>query len=137
MTPWNPHHKKYTQKLEMVQRRAARFVLQRHHNTSSVTDMLKSLEWESLASRRTKSSLTIFFKIQNSLIAIPPPALVCPSLRPRPDCPHQLQIPFCQTDSYKNSFFPRTIRQWNSLPSSTATMSSLPPFKAALSSMQF
>ena len=134
---WNPHHKKYTQKLEMVQRRAARFVLQRHHNTSSVTDMLKSLEWESLASRRTKSSLTIFFKIQHSLIAIPPPAFVCPSLRPRPGSPHQLQIPFCQTDSYKNSFFPRTIRQWNSLPSPTATLSSLPSFKAALSSMTF
>ena len=45
---WDPHHKKYTQKLEMVQRRAARFTLNRYHNTSTVTNMLSSLQWEPL-----------------------------------------------------------------------------------------
>ena len=33
---WNPHQKKYEQKMKMVQRRAARFTLNRYHNTSSV-----------------------------------------------------------------------------------------------------
>ena len=34
--------------LEMVQRRAARWVTGRYHNTSSVSDMLRSLDWRSL-----------------------------------------------------------------------------------------
>ncbi|CAC5391136.1 unnamed protein product [Mytilus coruscus] len=33
-------------RLEMVQRRAARYVTNRYHNTSSVSDMLNQLEWK-------------------------------------------------------------------------------------------
>ena len=42
---WDPHTHYNTQKLEMVQRRAARYVCNRWHNTSSVTGMLNQLEW--------------------------------------------------------------------------------------------
>ena len=62
---WNPHHSQLVQKLEMVQRRAARYTTRRYRNTSSVTDMLESLNWESLQSRRTKIQLTMLFKIIN------------------------------------------------------------------------
>jgi len=48
---WNPHQKKYEQKIEMVQRRAARFTLNRYYNTSSVTSMLDELSWETLKSK--------------------------------------------------------------------------------------
>ena len=34
--------------LEMVQRRAARWVTGRYHNTSSVSDMVRGLGWRSL-----------------------------------------------------------------------------------------
>ena len=37
---WNPHHKDQTRKLEMVQRRAARYTTNRFRNTSSVSSML-------------------------------------------------------------------------------------------------
>ena len=40
---WDTHYN--TQKLEMVQRRAARYICNRWHNTSSVTGMLSQLEW--------------------------------------------------------------------------------------------
>ena len=36
---WDPHTKKSISKIEMVQRRAARFTLNRHHNTSGVEEM--------------------------------------------------------------------------------------------------
>ena len=39
-------------KMEMVERRAARFALNRYHNTSSVSDMLQQLGWVSLRERR-------------------------------------------------------------------------------------
>ena len=43
----------------------------RYRNTSSVTDMLDYLGWETLESRRTKLQLTVFYKIVYDLIAIP------------------------------------------------------------------
>ena len=40
-------------------------------NTSSVTDMLENLNWETLSTRRTKSQLTMMFKILHNLVDIP------------------------------------------------------------------
>ena len=67
---WNPHQKKYEQKIEMVQHRAVRFTLNRYHNTSSVTSMLDQLSWETLKSRRIKLQLTNLYKIQHNLIDV-------------------------------------------------------------------
>ena len=60
---WSPHTEQSKHKLEMVQRRAARYCANRYHNTSSVTEMLGDLQWETLESRRTKIQLTMLFKI--------------------------------------------------------------------------
>ena len=40
---WDPHHQKYIDQLEMVQRRAARFTLHNYDYRSFVMDMLKKL----------------------------------------------------------------------------------------------
>ena len=40
---WDPYQQNDKHRLEMVQRRAARYVTNRHHNTSSVNEMLKDL----------------------------------------------------------------------------------------------
>ena len=69
-TVWSPHTKSYTHKVEMVQRRAARYVTNRYRNTSSVTNMLDHLDWESLESRRTKHQLAMLFKIIHGLVDI-------------------------------------------------------------------
>ena len=132
---WDPHHiNKYKDRLEMVQRRAARFTLGRHHNRSSVTNMLHHLKWESLEYRRQKARLSMFYKIQHGLVAVPLPAIVTRAPKPRPGYPHQYLIPFCNTESYKNSFFPLAIVQWNALTPSIACQGSLSLFQAALSS---
>ena len=47
---WDPHLQKDNLKLEMVQRRSARFVTNRYRNRSSVTDMLE--QWTPLEDRR-------------------------------------------------------------------------------------
>ena len=54
---WDPLQQQDKQRLEKIQRRAARYVTNRVHNTSSVSDMLDQLEWLSLESRRTNSGL--------------------------------------------------------------------------------
>jgi len=70
-TVWSPYHKEQIHDLEMVQRRAARYVTNRYHNTSSVTSMLEHLQWETLESRRTKAKLLVVYNISNDLMDIP------------------------------------------------------------------
>jgi hypothetical protein len=67
---WSPHTKDAINKIEMVQRRAARYVTNRYRNTSSVTSMLGDLEWDTLEIRRKKIRLTMMYKIINNLIDI-------------------------------------------------------------------
>ena len=132
---WDPHHKNQEYQLEIVQRRAARFVLGRYHNTSSVTDMLQQLNWESLCQRRAKMRLTMFYKSQHALVALPLPAVVQLPIRPRPRYPHAFQVPYCSTDAYKFSFFPRAVVQWNNLPAYIAMAPTLDQFKGGLAQL--
>ena len=74
----SPHTDQSKQKLEMVQRRSARYCTNRYHNTSSVTDMLQDLNRETLESRRTKLKLVMMYKIIKNLVDIPPDAYLTP-----------------------------------------------------------
>ena len=58
-------------KLESVQRRAARSVTQDYRYTSSVTAMLKDLNWHPLDQRRIDSRLVLMYKATYDLVAIP------------------------------------------------------------------
>ena len=69
---WDPHTHSAIQKIEMVQRRAARYVLRQYHNTSSISDMLEQLQWPTLAQRRYCLRLTMLYKINNSIVTIDP-----------------------------------------------------------------
>ena len=64
----------------MVQRRAARWTLNRHHNTSSVKGMLEDLQWRTLEQRRTDCRLVLLFQIIHGLVQIPPASYLQPSL---------------------------------------------------------
>ena len=70
-TIWDPYIKEDIHKLEMVQRRAARFVYNNHHPTDSVTNMLQSLHWPTLEIRRKFLKLILMYKILKSHIHIP------------------------------------------------------------------
>jgi len=59
-------------KLESVQRRAARFVCHDYRQTSSVTSMLQRLSWDSLQQRRAHNRVWMLYRIRNGLVAIPP-----------------------------------------------------------------
>ena len=137
-TVWSPYTKKDIKKIEMVQRRAARYVTNRYHNTSSVTSMLEHLEWETLEERRTKNQLFMFFKIIHGLVDIPAERYLTPaSTRTRSN--HSLkyrQIP-TSSEYHKNSFFPNTVCLWNSLPATVAEAPGLVSFKRELSKVSF
>ena len=65
------------QRLEMIQRRAAQFVINNYKRTEgTVTDILSKLEWPSLQQRRKESRLVVMYKIQHQDIAVPIPEYI-------------------------------------------------------------
>ena len=120
----------------MVQRRAARFTTRRYRNTSSVSEMLDHLSWETLETRRDKASLTMLYKVVNDLVDIPASTYLTPgSSRTRSSHAFKFRQFQCSQNSFKHSFFPATVVLWNSLPASVAEAPDLASFKRGLSTI--
>ena len=83
---WDPYQKKDIDSIEGIQGRAARFVMNNYSRGSSVTDMMSRLNWRPLAKnqRAQRNTKSKSYKIIT-----------------------------CSSDIYKNSFVPRTIKEWN------------------------
>ena len=131
---WNPYTKENITQLEQVQCKTARYVTNRSHNTSSVNNMIEHLNWRSLADRRSDARLVMLYKISHELVAIPKTDILIPPLRFSRNM-HSLsyQIPPTRLQLRQQSFFPRTIRNWNSLPLNTVKSDSVESFKSAVS----
>ena len=67
---WSPYTNENINKIEMLQRRAARWVCN-DFSYSSVTEMLDNLGWRSLELRRYDARIAMFYKIVYGLVAIP------------------------------------------------------------------
>ena len=119
--------------LEMVQRRAARWVTGRYHNTSSVTEMLHSLDWRTLEQRRVDSRLCMLYKIRNRLVAAEEGDYLQRGTGRRQ---HQYRQIRADKDYTRFSFFHRTVIQWNKLPSHICTADSLESFKTEVSKIE-
>ena len=138
LTVWSPYTSQAKHKIEMVQRRAARYETIRCRNTSSVTDMLENLNWETLETRRTKSQLTMMLKILHGLMDIPADDYFTPaSTRTIALHTKKLRQYVSSTDALRYSFFPRSITNWNSLSASIADASDLVSFKLELFKSSF
>jgi len=69
-TMWHPWQKLLTHRIEMVQRSAERYVQNDYHYTSSVTNMLKELNWSTLEQRRNQASLIMLHTIHNKEVQV-------------------------------------------------------------------
>ena len=67
-TAWVPQTVENCNKLEQVQRRAARFACHRYERAASVTAMMNDLKWESLETRRNNQRLTTFYRMQHNMM---------------------------------------------------------------------
>ena len=113
---WDPHHTSDTNKLEQVQRRAARFVCNNYSPYSSDTQMLSDLGWQQLKDRRKHIRLALFYKIVHHLIAVPHEDILRKAdSRTRSSHNYKYRTLRSHKDPYKFSFFPRTILDWNPL----------------------
>ena len=139
---WDPYHQTSINKLEMIQHRAARFVLNKpwlrsNHHYDSITDMLTYLQWPSLEDRRTVARLTLLYKIVKKLLVIPNHCLPLQTPVSYTRSQHPLKLFQLQSklDLYKFSFLPRTIIQWNSLQISDIDQIDLETFKNAVTNI--
>lgn len=131
---WEPHTKTLINKLESIQRRAARFCMNDFKSKSpgSVTNMIKKLEWESLTDRRLTRRLVILHKAIHGHLSIPVGNLTQPATRTsRHTNSKAFNTIFATKDCYKYSYLPKTIKDWNSLPESIVTITDSDKFKEA------
>ena len=118
-TVWDPYEKRDVNRLEIVQRRGARYVKNRYHNRSSVTDMLADLRWPSLQERRCEARLAMYYNIVNGQVGINMNNRLSQNdTKTDPESGvYRYHLPFCRTLYRQQSFFPRTTGEWNKLPS--------------------
>ena len=134
-TVWDPYLEKDIKKIENIQRNAARFVKNDYSRHSSVTSMMKDLNWTPLQDRRRENRLLLFFKIINNLVAIPPDKHIKfkdKKYNLRSNHSKEIILKHSETDSHKNSFFPRTVIEWNGLKENQVSCQTVSQFKAAL-----
>ena len=125
---WTPHTNHYINKLETIQKRAARFVMSDYRRTSSVSTMLNSLQWQSVEIQHKQQRLIMLYKIIHRIVNLRLPNYIIPAPRVTRGNSMKFIQPTTHTDPYKYSFFPNSISHWNKLPSSVANATSLNDF---------
>ena len=118
---WDPSTKNLQEKVEKVQRRSARWVMNKYRhgpNTTGPSAMIETLGWPLLVERRRVSRLCLLYKMANNLVLMSYSSLLVhypysmKSLHP---------YAFISLDRlpvklyYSTSFLPRTVSEWNSL----------------------
>ena len=132
---WDPHTVKNINSLEMVQRRAARFVKRDYRRTTSASSLIDGLGWSTLSDRRKSSRLCSFCKAYNKLSPISLHHLAQPSRSTRSTADGSCFLTLSsRTNVFKFSFFPRTIVDWNALSSDQRLKSTVDSFRIGLHS---
>ena len=112
---WDPHHQNHIDKLESIQHRGSRFVLNIPYkrnqgpNQIGAKTLMTRLNWPSLQNRRKHQRLIILYKIITEQIAIPLSYLPSKSnAQTRKQHSKKLIIPRSAIDVHKYSLIPRT-----------------------------
>ena len=116
-----------------IQRRTAQWVMKDYNRCSSVTAMLHELNWPPLQLWRKINRLQMFYKIIYNQAALSIPQRFQTTQHfTRHYHPHHFIIPSARTNSYQNSFYLRTIKEWNMLPSYIIEAANLQSFSSHL-----
>jgi Reverse transcriptase (RNA-dependent DNA polymerase)/Endonuclease-reverse transcriptase len=118
---WDPHQQYLCDNIEMVQRRAARFVTNTYHPLASVTEILNQLQWPTLHERRQIDKFVSLFKLVFNEVNydLSQHIQIHPHILPR-NHPYKLSniMGVRNTNQHHFSFLPQAIRDWNVLPKS-------------------
>lgn len=117
---WDPHTIKDINQLEMIQRKATRFIVNKYRRSDSPSEIMKKNKIVSLHSRRKFHRIKFLHNVMTGYTKLTD----LPYLRPvttrqtRHTRANILQPIFARTKAFQNSYFPRTIQDWNILPES-------------------
>ena len=154
-TVWDPFRKMNINKLEQIQRLGARFISNdyKSRNPGCVTEMLLTNNLPTLQSRRREARLTLMYKISHGLLpSIQPEAYLCPIKNKRRITARKFHgfdhsniverhqnnntrgyvVPAATTSELRNSFFVRTLQEWNSLEDTTVCAPAVESFRSHL-----
>ena len=128
---WNPHTNTDVNRLEQVQKTAARFVCNDYNSAISTSALVSSLGWDTLEHRRLFNQSFLFYKFHNGLVnrKLPDSVTRCSSRSLTRSHHLAYQRPQSNIPTHCYSFFPRTLRVWNSLPCEVVTSPSLDSFR--------
>ncbi len=115
---WNPYTATDIKRIEQVQRNAARFVCNEYTRTAQVTNLVNSLGWQTLETRRRLALLTNLHNIIHNRVGINLPSYITPA----PRDPLKFMQPSTRVNIYQYSFYPRAVRLWNKLPEDVRTV---------------
>ena len=79
---WDPHIKDKNHKIEMTQRRVARWTTNDWDRETSVSSLLHQLDWQTLEQKRSVTRFCLFYKTVYGLVAAPRPHYKEPVVRP-------------------------------------------------------
>ena len=149
---WDPHYQKDIDKLERVQKNAARFITGDYKSTTpgSVSRLLEKCNLPPLQERRRHLRLSLYYRVVEGLAPALPPEKFLQQQRPgrlirtrqldgkssnpvnnyarHNDKPYA--VPHCNTIERQNSFFPRTTVDWNRLENEVVHADSINRFRA-------
>ena len=129
-TVWSPvgdGNQGLRNQLEMVQRKASRFVFADWHWQSSPTYMMNKLNWLPLETQRMHSNLFMMHKIIHQNVAIP-----VSTLPKRSRDAVRFQPVYGRVNAYKNLFVPTSIAWWNNLPNDIINETMFSTFKSKI-----
>ena len=137
-TVWDTHVQRDILSLEKLNTKAARFISNDYRVLDGITTTLKNKHnLHPLIERRKFHRLVLMYKIKNNLIDINKEQYLFEhGRRGLRHNPSWLDIT-ARTNIYKASFFPKTISDWNDLPSHIQDLSSLSLFSDNLQSLLF
>ena len=117
-----------------IQRRAILFICGNYNiEDNYVTKKRQEIGLPSLEERRKHSRLIMMYKVVNHHTAIPLPDYIRQRARvTRNQQQHRIQRLSLTSNSYKFSFFPRTLKDWDDLPRHIIELAILEQFKEAI-----
>ena len=126
---WSPEFVKDICKLENVQKFALRVCTKQWD--VPYLDLIEKCNLTELKTRRNYLSLGLLYKIVNEDCVFPNAPLVpyTTTYFTRSQSTNTFVVPQSRTNLLQNSFFPRTISSWNSLPPHITSSSSTASFK--------
>ena len=135
-----PYTERDNHKIEMIQRRAARFVTSCYRRTSSVTSMMHQLGWDTIERRRELARLYMMYRIVHKLVDIPAEPYLTPSItRTRGhDTRYRQHLPSTRTASSREKLCCGTSPSPPPAPTqSTVRQSTLKAFQGQLAALTF